>query len=140
MPVESAELHLDDPVLGAVVLDAVMAGPDDGIPVLLHGWPQTCRGGRSSRRSRRRAARSWRSTSAATRRRRAPVDVSAYALPHLVHDAVGMIESLGWESAHVVGHDWGAVVAWALAAQRPELVRTLTAVLACRTRRRSTRR
>ena len=42
MPVENAELHLDDPVLGDLVLDAVVAGPDDGEPVLLlHGWPQT---------------------------------------------------------------------------------------------------
>lgn len=130
MPVESAELHLDDPVLGAVVLDAVMAGPDDGIPVLLlHGWPQTSLSWRQvipplASSGCQVVAVDQRGYSPQTR----PVDVSAYALPHLVHDAVGMIESLGWESAHLVGHDWGAVVAWALAAQRPELVRTLTAV------------
>ena len=42
MPTESAELHLDDPEYGDLVLDAVVAGADDGEPVLLlHGWPQT---------------------------------------------------------------------------------------------------
>ena len=34
----------------------------------------------------------------------------------------------GVDAAHVVGHDWGAVVAWRLAARHPERVRTLTAV------------
>jgi pimeloyl-ACP methyl ester carboxylesterase len=130
MPSESAELILDDPVLGEIVLDAVVAGPDDGEPViLLHGWPQT-----SLEWSRvipplaeaglRCLAPDQRGYSPAVR----PADVAAYELPHLVRDAVGMIEAVGWESAHVVGHDWGAVVAWALAAQHPERVRSLTAV------------
>ena len=94
MPVESAELHLDDPVLGAVVLDAVMAGPDDGIPVLLlHGWPQTSLSWRQvipplASSGCKVVAVDQRGYSPQTR----PVDVSAYALPHLVHDAVGMIE------------------------------------------------
>jgi len=57
-----------------------------------------------------------------------PSEVEAYALPELVADAVGFLDALGWESAHVVGHDWGAVVAWTLAARHPERVRTLTAV------------
>ena len=42
MPTESAQLHVDDPELGDLVFDAVVAGADDGEPVLLlHGWPQT---------------------------------------------------------------------------------------------------
>ena len=42
MPLERAELHVDDPEVGDLVLDAEIAGADDGDPVLLlHGWPQT---------------------------------------------------------------------------------------------------
>ncbi len=39
-----------------------------------------------------------------------------------------MLDALGVERADVVGHDWGAVVAWQLAGRRPERVRSLTAV------------
>ena len=31
---------------------------------------------------------------------------------HLVGDVVGLIDALGAEQAVVVGHDWGAPVAW----------------------------
>ncbi|MFI9643792.1 alpha/beta fold hydrolase [Micromonospora sp. NPDC051925] len=57
-----------------------------------------------------------------------PAEVAAYRLPELVADAVAVLDELGVDAAHVVGHDWGAIVAWALAAQHPERVRTLTAV------------
>ncbi|MER6594026.1 alpha/beta fold hydrolase [Micromonospora purpureochromogenes] len=57
-----------------------------------------------------------------------PAEVAAYRLPELVADAVALLDALGVEAAHVVGHDWGAVVAWGLAAGHPERVRTLTAV------------
>ena len=39
---------------------------------------------------------------------------------------VGLIGALEYESAHIVGHDWGGGLAWALAGARPELVRSLT--------------
>ncbi|WP_328343864.1 alpha/beta fold hydrolase [Micromonospora sp. NBC_00421] len=57
-----------------------------------------------------------------------PAGVAAYRLPELVADAVALLDELGVDAAHVVGHDWGAIVAWALAARHPERVRTLTAV------------
>ncbi len=41
-----------------------------------------------------------------------PAEVAAYALPNLVADAVGVLDHLGIERASVVGHDWGAAVAW----------------------------
>jgi pimeloyl-ACP methyl ester carboxylesterase len=55
-----------------------------------------------------------------------PPAVEAYAAPKLLGDVVGLIGALGHDSAHVVGHDWGGSLAWALAASRPEMVRSLT--------------
>ena len=51
-----------------------------------------------------------------------------YALQHLVGDAVVVLDGLGWADALVVGHDWGAVVAWGLAATHPARVSGLVAV------------
>jgi pimeloyl-ACP methyl ester carboxylesterase len=54
-----------------------------------------------------------------------PPDVSAYGLAHLSGDVDGLIRALGEESAHVVGHDWGAVVAWDFAMRFPKRVKRL---------------
>jgi pimeloyl-ACP methyl ester carboxylesterase len=51
-----------------------------------------------------------------------PQEIAAYALPELVADATGILDALGIECAHVVGHDWGAALAWAIAALAPERV------------------
>jgi pimeloyl-ACP methyl ester carboxylesterase len=56
-----------------------------------------------------------------------PVGTSAYAMPHLIADVVGVIEALG-APVHLAGHDWGGVVGWQVAARRPDLVRSWTAV------------
>lgn len=48
-----------------------------------------------------------------------------YTLPHLVGDVTALIGALGAEEAVVVGHDWGAVVAWTTALLRPDLVRAV---------------
>ncbi|MFJ8465486.1 alpha/beta fold hydrolase [Streptomyces swartbergensis] len=52
-----------------------------------------------------------------------PEDVDAYSILHLVGDVVGLIHALGEERAFVVGHDWGAPVAWHTALLRPDVVR-----------------
>jgi pimeloyl-ACP methyl ester carboxylesterase len=52
-----------------------------------------------------------------------PEDVSAYSILHLVGDVIGLIRALGEETAFVVGHDWGAPVAWHTALLRPDVVR-----------------
>jgi pimeloyl-ACP methyl ester carboxylesterase len=54
-----------------------------------------------------------------------PEDVASYALRELVADATGILDALGIERAHVVGHDWGAALAWAVAALAPERVERL---------------
>ena len=58
----------------------------------------------------------------------APADVEDYHLPTLVGDVVGIMDALGVERAHVVGHDWGGAVAWALAAFVPDRVDRLVAL------------
>jgi pimeloyl-ACP methyl ester carboxylesterase len=58
-----------------------------------------------------------------------PQETARYALRHLVADVVAMADWLGGHQFHLVGHDWGAVVAWAVAGGRyAERLRTLTAV------------
>ena len=54
-----------------------------------------------------------------------PEGVEAYALSELVADASGILDALAVERAHVVGHDWGAALAWAIAALAPERVNKL---------------
>ncbi|MGW1167140.1 alpha/beta fold hydrolase [Streptomyces sp. NPDC002550] len=51
-----------------------------------------------------------------------PDDVGAYTILHLVGDVVGLIQALGEEKAYIVGHDWGAPVAWHTALLRPDMV------------------
>jgi pimeloyl-ACP methyl ester carboxylesterase len=58
-----------------------------------------------------------------------PGAVADYAMHMLVGDAIAVLDTLGVAKAHVVGHDWGAAVAWALAALVPDRVDHL-AVLA----------
>jgi len=53
----------------------------------------------------------------------APEAVGAYSILHLVGDAVGVLDAVGAERAVVVGHDWGAPVAWHTAQLRPDRVR-----------------
>ncbi len=51
----------------------------------------------------------------------APADPAKYTLLHLVGDMVGLLKALGVQQAVLVGHDWGAPVAWHAALLRPDL-------------------
>jgi pimeloyl-ACP methyl ester carboxylesterase len=51
-----------------------------------------------------------------------PASVGAYHLRHLVDDVAAVIRASGQQRAHVVGHDWGGIVAWTFAGVHPELV------------------
>lgn len=115
---------------GACVFEVADSGPIDGeIVVLLHGFPQTHK--------------SWNAVSALLRERgyrtlvfdqrgyapgARPRGRMAYRMSALVSDVVALVTATGGKSVHVVGHDWGAAIAWSLAARFPSLVRTLTAV------------
>ena len=54
-----------------------------------------------------------------------PEAIDQYTLLHLVGDMVGLLDALGAESAAIVGHDWGAPVAWHAALLRPDRFRAV---------------
>jgi len=105
-------------------------GPTDGVPVLLlHGFPDSARLWR--RQIPALADAGYRVLAPDMRgfgRSDRPEAVEAYAIHSLVADVAAVMEGAGCETAHVVGHDWGAAVAWAVAMALPTRVRTLTAV------------
>ncbi|MCH7906791.1 MAG: alpha/beta fold hydrolase [Chloroflexi bacterium] len=57
-----------------------------------------------------------------------PDDVADYALTNMVRDVAGVMDALGVDRAHIVGHDWGAAVAWLFASLMPDRTETLTAI------------
>lgn len=124
-----AETSIDIPV-GELTFDGRIDGPEDGAPVLLlHGFPQT--------------SLSWRPQVAALAAagcracafdqrgyspRARPAEVEAYRSPELTADVLGVADALGFDSFHLVGHDWGGAVAWQVAGRHPDRLRTLTVV------------
>ena len=104
------------------------SGPEDGEPViLLHGFPQFADvwssllddlgiyGFRS-------VAPDQRGYSCRAR----PTDVGAYAVSELASDVLALADHLAWPKFHLIGHDWGGFLAWALAAKHPDRVQSLT--------------
>ena len=115
---------------GEFTFDARVAGPEDGeVVLLLHGFPQSSWEWRHQMEALaaagfRAVAPDQRGYSPGAR----PPAVEDYALPLLVRDVVGLADALGAERFHVVGHDWGAAVAWAVAVAVPERVITANPV------------
>ena len=57
-----------------------------------------------------------------------PPEVADYALAKIVGDVTGIMDALGVQRAHVVGHDWGAAVAWLVAMLAPTRVDHLVVI------------
>jgi pimeloyl-ACP methyl ester carboxylesterase len=116
--------------VGGLSFDVAVGGPEQGDPVLLlHGFPENSRMWDGvvpllHEAGLRTIAPDQRGYSPAAR----PAEVSAYAIGEIVGDALGLLDALDLPAVHVVGHDWGAVVGWHLAAKHPNRVRTFTAV------------
>lgn len=55
----------------------------------------------------------------------APESIEAYTQLHLVGDIVGLVHALDEQEAVIVGHDWGAPVAWNAAMWRPDIFRAV---------------
>lgn len=58
----------------------------------------------------------------------APHAIDAYAITDLVGDMVALVQALGETRACIVGHDWGAAVAWSAALMRPDLFQAVAAL------------
>lgn len=98
---------------------------DGPLVVLLHGFPESRRAWRRqlpalARAGFRAVAPDLRGYGDSPK----PRDVDAYRMTELVGDVAELIESLGGRCV-LVGHDWGALVAWFVAMMRPELVTRL---------------
>jgi pimeloyl-ACP methyl ester carboxylesterase len=113
-----------------LTLDVAEQGEPSGRALLLlHGFPQTHRcfdalAQRLVPHGLRLLAPDQRGYSPGAR----PAEVAAYSISELTNDALAVLDASGLGAVDVVGHDWGAVVAWNLAARHAERVRTLTAV------------
>jgi pimeloyl-ACP methyl ester carboxylesterase len=115
-----------------LVFDALVEGPEDGEPVLLlHGFPQSRHSWRSqlpvlAAAGYRCVAPDQRGYSAGARPD--PADLTAYRLDALVQDVVDLADACGWEHRrfHLVGHDWGGMVAWTTAFRHPDRLASLS--------------
>jgi len=54
-----------------------------------------------------------------------PQDPASYVLDELILDIVGVIDGLGYRRCHLVGHDWGGMVAWGVAYAVPDRIQAL---------------
>lgn len=57
-----------------------------------------------------------------------PPRIADMQMRRLIEDAAALLDTLGIAKAHVVGHDWGAVLAWMFAAHYADRTQTLTAI------------
>ncbi|MDT8913851.1 alpha/beta hydrolase [Amycolatopsis sp. PS_44_ISF1] len=109
---------------------ALAAGPETGeLVLLLHGWAEFADSwtevltalGEAGYRA---VAVDQRGYAPAAR----PPDVELYSVRHLVTDVIAFAAALGSDRFHLIAHDWGAVVGWALATAHPDRLRSLTAL------------
>lgn len=116
--------------IGVGTLDVRVDGPQDGpAVVLLHGFPQTSRSWGAvvpalAEAGYRVVAPDQRGYSPDAR----PVGVEHYATDALADDVAELADALGIDTFHLVGHDWGASIAWVAATRHADRIRTLTTV------------
>src|ERR1700712_2946207 len=116
--------------VGDLTFDVRTDGPEAGPPVLLlHGFPETSLSWSAvtpllTEAGLRTYAPDQLGYSPGAR----PAETDAYALTNLAAVTTDLMTALEIPTADVVGHDWGANAAWALAAWHPDRVRSLPAV------------
>jgi epoxide hydrolase 4 len=121
------ELEHDTFDISGIHLHVVQAGPKSGTPViLLHGFPEFWYGWRKqipalTEAGFRVIVPDQRGYNLSDK----PKGSRNYRVDELVKDIVGLIDSLEYEKVNLVGHDWGAIVAWNLAYQHPERLQRL---------------
>ena len=124
----TGELRFSTRQAGQVALHVVEAGPADGPPVmLLHGFPEFWYGwrhqiGALADAGHRVIVPDQRGYNLSDK----PAGVAAYDLDVLAADIIGLADALGLGEFALVGHDWGASVAWWLAQHHGARLRCLT--------------
>lgn len=116
-----SEIQVDRVDLGELSLNVTTAGQGPTV-VLVHGFPELAYSWRHQIRAvadagYRVVAPDMRGYGASSR----PEAVDEYDIMHLAGDLVGLIRHYG-APATVVGHDWGALIAWSLSLFRPDLL------------------
>src|SRR5215211_3334309 len=110
-----------------IKLHTMMAGPQSGHPVvLLHGFPENWRCW--IRQLPALAAAGCRVIAPDQRGYNLsdkPTGIRSYAIEELTKDILGLIDALEYEKVNLVGHDFGALVAWTLATEHPERLHRL---------------
>jgi pimeloyl-ACP methyl ester carboxylesterase len=112
---------------GEIALHALAAGPKDGpVIVLLHGFPEFWYGWRKLMEPLaiagfRVVVPDQRGYNLSSK----PAGVAAYALTQLVSDVIAIADQLSQKKVFLVGHDWGAAVAWSAALLHPQRIAKL---------------
>lgn len=112
-----------------LVFDVDDTGGSGEVVILLHGFPQSKQawslvGPRLAAEGYRVVAPNQRGYSPGAR----PPGRRNYAFAELVDDVLALADAAAAERFHLVGHDWGGAISWALAARHPERVTTLTSL------------
>ena len=114
--------------VGPYLFSVMVSGPETGTAVLhLHGFPVTGWMWRApvealGREGFRAIAPDQRGYSRGAR----PGETEHYATELLIGDALSLMDVLGVEKFHLVGHDWGGQLAWLIAASNADRLRSLT--------------
>jgi pimeloyl-ACP methyl ester carboxylesterase len=109
-------------------LHVMQAGPNSGPPViLLHGFPEFWYGWRRQipalvEAGFRVIVPDQRGYNLSDK----PKGVKAYRVDELVKDVTGLIDALDYEKVNLVGHDWGAIVAWMMGIRKPKRLHRLS--------------
>ncbi|MBE9524384.1 MAG: alpha/beta hydrolase [Chloroflexi bacterium] len=108
-------------------LHVVQSGPIEGpLVILLHGFPEFWYSWRRQIPFLANADfRVWVPDQRGYNLSDKPEGIPAYTLDELAADVIGLIDAAGKEKTFLIGHDWGAAVAWWVAAKYPDRIEKL---------------
>lgn len=121
------DINFDYHKINGVKLHTAQAGPQDGpLVILLHGFPEFWYGWKNQIAPLAQAgfcvlAPDQRGYNLSDK----PRGIGAYQVGNMAADVVGLIDALGRDKACLVGHDWGAAVAWETAIRCPQRLEKL---------------
>ena len=122
----NSEQHILD--INDIQLSVHVTGPADGQPVwLLHGFPECWYSWRHQMQAL--ADAGYRAFAPEMRgygRSSAPAAIDAYDIPTICKDIQRAMDHFGHQQVAMVGHDWGANIAWYLALYEPERVKVVS--------------